>query len=132
MAFINVRRIAKIAFTEIRHIVSQVVIGASLGSRFAGLTEKKAGQSYGSERAQRLCYVKHRYRHIIKPDTPQPHPFQCSFNQLLSSGILEMTLITLTLGTNPTRVSLHDIYRILIRIVAMSTMGRKFSKIHTL
>ena len=94
--------------------------------------KKKSGQSYASERAQRLCHVKHRYRHITKPDTPQPHPFRCSFNQILSSGILEMTLITLTLGTNPTRVSLHNIYSILIRIVAMSAMGRKFSKIHTL
>ncbi len=60
------------------------------------------------------------------------HLSQTPFNGLLISfspgGIIEMALIALKQATNPTHVS---IYRILITIIAMNVIWRKFSRNQT-
>ena len=56
-------------------------------------------------------------------------PFDVLFISFSPGGIIEMALIALTLGTNPALVSLHHIYRILITVVAMGLVGRRFPKV---
>ena len=128
-AIINVSGIVSIALPELSLIVSQIVIGASLGSRFAGLTGKMLVKAM----VLSLLSVCAMLTIGIAISLSLMHLSKTPFDVLLISfspgGIIEMALIALTLGTNPALVSLHHIYRILLTIVVMSTIGRKFSKI---
>ena len=130
-ALINMSGIATIALPEIILIISQVVIGASLGSRFAGLTGKilvKAmGLSLLSVCAMLSIGIAISLCLILVGQTP----FDVLLISFSPGGIIEMALIALTIGTNPALVSLHHIYRILITIVVMSVMARQFSKVQT-
>lgn len=128
-AIINVSGTATIALPEIILIVSQIVIGTSLGSRFAGLTGKMLVKAI----VLSLLSVCAMLTIAIAISLSLIHLSTTPFDVLLISfspgGIIEMVLIALTLGTNPALVSLHHIYRILLTIVLMSTIGQKFSKI---
>ena len=128
-AIINVSGIATIAMPEIILIVSQIVIGTSLGSRFAGLTGKMLVKAV----VLSLLSVCAMLTIGIIISLSLVHLNKTPFDVLLISfspgGIIEMALIALTLGTNPALVSLHHIYRILLTIIVMSTMGHKFFRL---
>ena len=128
-AIINVSGIATITMPDIILIVSQIVIGASLGSRFSGLTGKMLVKAM----VLSLLSVCAMLTIGITISLSLMHLSKTPFDVLLVSfslgGIIEMALIALTLGTNPALVSLHHIYRILLTIVVMSTIRHKFSKI---
>ena len=128
-AIITVSGITTIALPEIILIVSQIVIGASLGSRFAGLTGKMLVKAM----VLSLLSVCAMLTIGITISLSLMHLSKTPLDVLLISfsqgGIIEMALIALTLGTNPALVSLHHINRILLTVVVMSTIGQKFSKI---
>ena len=128
-ALINVSGIVIIALPEIILIVSQIVIGASLGSRFAGLTGKMLFKAIGLSLLSVCAMLSIAICISLSLRQLSQTPFDVLLISFSPGGIIEMALIALTLGTNPALVSLHHIYRILITIFVMSIMGRKFPKI---
>ncbi len=128
-ALINLSGIATVALPEIVLIISQLVIGASLGSRFAGLTGTMLVKAMGLSMMSVCLMLSIGGAISFGLIQLSQTPFDVLLISFSPGGIIEMALIALTLGTNPALVSLHHIYRILITIVAMGLVGRRFPKV---
>ena len=123
-AIVTVTGLADLALPQWVINMAQVVVGTSLGMRFAGLKGRTmavaAGLSVVSVGAMlalgALCAVLlHRFT-------------GAAFDALLISfapgGVTEMALIALSLHANPAIVTLHHVYRIILTVLEMAVIGR--------
>ncbi|SEP55416.1 AbrB family transcriptional regulator [Thalassovita taeanensis] len=104
--------------------LSQVVIGTSLGMRFAGLNGSLMIRAAwltvlsvgGMLALGTLCAL----ALTQLTDTP----FDVLLISFAPGGVTEMGLVALSLHANPAIVTLHHIYRIILTVLEMSVMAR--------
>ena len=125
-ALISLLDVTPIHLPVLLVIISQVVIGVSLGTRFLDISSsvfyKGAWLSLISVFSMLsigglLCF-------LVTPFT------ETSLNALLISfapgGVTEMSLIALSLSANPAVVTLHHLYRIIITVSGLTFIRRRF------
>ncbi len=104
--------------------IAQLVIGTALGSRFTGLKRQMLVRgialSFASVTAMLLialaiCLVLRSF---------QPLPFDVLLISFAPGGLIEMSLIALSLNANPALVSLHHMYRILLTVFGLHALQR--------
>ena len=124
-ALANLSGLATINLPNSFIIISQIVIGTSLGSRFSGLDKTMLF------RAILLSFASVSIMMLIGISICMilSYSKQFSFDLLLISfapgGLTEMSLIALTLSANPALVSLHHLYRIILTVILLSLIDRK-------
>ncbi|MCY4316003.1 MAG: AbrB family transcriptional regulator [Roseovarius sp.] len=108
--------------------VAQVVVGASLGMRFSGLTRLQLIRGFGLSAASvgimlviaSICAI------LIERMTGE------TFDVLLISyapgGVTEMAIIALSLNASPTIVTMHHVWRILVTVLLLSFLTKVNSK----
>ncbi|MEZ5714856.1 MAG: AbrB family transcriptional regulator [Paracoccaceae bacterium] len=108
--------------------LAQVVIGTSLGMRFAGLSHgmllKGTWLSLVSVGAMLL--IGGTLALLLGPATGQS--FEVLLITFAPGGVNEMALIALSLQANPAFVTLHHVFRIAITVLALSTMKRVLAR----
>jgi len=108
--------------------VAQVVIGASLGSRFLGLNLALIvrGAWLGALSVGSMLLIGCLMAAMVHPLTGEP------FDVLLISyspgGVTEMALVALSLQANPAFVTMHHIYRILLTVGLMTVLFKRIAK----
>jgi len=106
-------------------IISQVVVGVGLGSKFFGISKailyRAAGLSFISVITMLiigllLCL-------LVFPFTTLS--FQVLLVSFAPGGVTEMSLIALSLSANPAVVTLHHLYRIILTVLGLSFLRKR-------
>ncbi|MDQ2088447.1 AbrB family transcriptional regulator [Marimonas arenosa] len=108
--------------------LAQVVVGASLGMRFAGLSRamlvKGLGLAVVSVTA--MLAIGSALALLIRPYVGQT--FEVLLITFAPGGINEMALVALSLQANPAFVTLHHVFRISITVLALGAMNRLIAR----
>jgi len=104
--------------------ISQVVVGASLGIRFAGLSRSMLAQGLWLSllSVAAMMSLGAVLALILIPLTGQG--FEVLLITFAPGGVNEMALIALSLDANPAFVTLHHVFRIIVTVLALSVMKR--------
>lgn len=107
-------------------IAAQVVIGSSLGARFAGLTRAAlvAAARLTALTASGALLLAFGFGAMLAPLTGErPEVYVMAF---APGGVIEMSLVALTIGANPVFVTTHHILRILLTVSVTPALYRRF------
>ena len=121
-AIVHLTGLVEIQPPAIAGIVAQVVVGSSLGARFAGASPKLL------LRTSRLAFLGVAWMlglaiafaavvHMITDRDPTLYVMSFA-----PAGVIEMSLIALTLGANPVFVTAHHIIRLFVTVVVTPVM----------
>lgn len=104
--------------------VAQVVIGASLGARFAGVTRRLLSRALGLALATvgAMLVIGGMLALILWAATGEN--MEVLFISYAPGGVTEMGLIALSLAVNPAFVTFHHLARIALTVLEMSVVGR--------
>ena len=121
---ISLSDLVTLHLTEAMLITAQIVIGASLGSRFATITRdmliKAIAMSVLSVGSMLILAI----IIIVTLTTVTQVGFNVLFISFMPGGLIEMSLIALSLGAHPALVTLHHIFRILLTVACMGYFNR--------
>ena len=104
--------------------IAQVVIGTALGSRFAGLKRDMLIRGIALSVASVSAMLIIALMICLTLWAFQPLPFDVLLISFAPGGLIEMSLIALSLSANPALVSLHHLYRILLTVLGLSYLQR--------
>ena len=104
--------------------VAQVVVGASLGMRFAGLSHRMLirGTWLSLVSVSLMLAIGSALALLIMPFAGQD--FEVLLITFAPGGVNEMALVALSLHANPAFVTLHHVYRITVTVFALGLMKR--------
>ena len=108
--------------------LSQVVIGTSLGMRFAGLSHAMLirGTWLSLISVAAMLAIASLIAVLIGPATGQS--FEVLLITFAPGGVNEMALVALSLDANPAFVTLHHVFRIGITVLALGMMKRLLTR----
>ena len=108
--------------------LSQVVIGTSLGMRFAGLSHAMLirGTWLSLISVTAMLAIASLIAVLIGPATGQS--FEVLLITFAPGGVNEMALVALSLDANPAFVTLHHVFRIGITVLALGLMKRLLTR----
>jgi len=106
--------------------LAQVVIGASLGTRFKGTTRNTLamGAALSLLSVGGMLCLAALMASLLSPITAEP--FDVMLISFAPGGVTEMALVALSLPANPALVTLYHIIRILITVVGLSFSAHWF------
>ncbi len=107
--------------------VAQIIVGASIGSRFAGQTWKDARKTILLATLSTGCMILGASVVGWAMAGPLEHPMEALILALSPGGLAEMALIALTLGINTAFVSTIHILRILFVLMAAPLVAAKIT-----
>ena len=104
--------------------LSQVVVGTSLGMRFAGLRRDMLLRGLGLSilSVSTMLLIGGAIALLIGPFVGQE--FKVLLITFAPGGVNEMALVALSLNANPAFVTLHHVFRIAITVLALGLMKR--------
>jgi len=104
--------------------IAQLVIGTALGSRFTGLKRNMLvrGIALSFVSVTALLLIALAICRILR--VFQPLPFDVLLISFAPGGLIEMSLIALSLNANPALVSLHHMYRIFLTVFGLHVLQR--------
>ena len=106
-------------------IISQVVVGVGLGSKFFGISKailyRAAGLSFVS--VITMLFIGLLLCLLVFPFTTLS--FQVLLVSFAPGGVTEMSLIALSLSANPAVVTLHHLYRIILTVLWLSFLRKR-------
>lgn len=108
--------------------LAQVVVGTSLGMRFAGLSHGMLlkGTWLSLISVSAMLAIGATLAALLRPVTGQS--FEVLLITFAPGGVNEMALVALSLQANPAFVTLHHVFRIAITVLALSTMKRLLAR----
>jgi membrane AbrB-like protein len=126
-AALNLSGLPQLAMPVWAVVAAQVVIGASLGIRFLGLSARMVWRGIwlavlsvaamlGIGAAMSLVLVRLTELH-----------FDVLFISFAPGGVTEMGLIAISLAASPAVVALHHLYRIVLTVLAMALIARRLT-----
>lgn len=103
---------------------AQVVIGASLGQRFTGMTRRMLTKAFGLSLVSVtfMLVVGGIFAAVLKSVIGVD--FIVMFISLAPGGVTEMSLVALSLAASPALVSLHHILRILMTVAELTVLSK--------
>ncbi|MCV2892015.1 AbrB family transcriptional regulator [Lentibacter sp. XHP0401] len=111
-------------------LLAQLVIGASLGMRFAGLQMRTLRRSLW------LSLVSVGLMSLLGAAlaalliVPTGQPFKTLFITFAPGGVNEMALVALSLKANPAFVTLHHIFRIIVTVLLLGYVSKRLFNAH--
>ena len=124
-ALVNLSGLATITLPNSLVIISQIVIGTSLGTRFSGLNKdmlvRAIGLSFVSVSVMMLIGISI----CVILNYSMQFPFGLLLISFAPGGLTEMSLIALTLSANPALVCLHHLYRIILTVLLLGLLDRR-------
>ena len=106
-------------------IISQVVVGVGLGTKFFGISKailyRAAGLSFIS--VVNMLFIGLLLCLLVFPFTTLS--FQVLLVCFAPGGVTEMSLIALSLSANPAVVTLHHLYRIILTVLGLSFLRKR-------
>ena len=117
-----------LALPEILIICAQIVIGSSLGSRFSKISRHMLFRAFWLALLSVIVMIALASVIILALSSAQSLSFDILFISFMPGGLIEMSLIALSLGTNPALVTLHHIYRILVTVALMGILDKHWLK----
>ena len=108
--------------------LAQVVVGTSLGMRFAGLNRAMLLRGLGLSvvSVTTMLAFGAAIALLIRPLVGQD--FEVLLITLAPGGVNEMALVALSLDANPAFVTLHHVFRIAITVLALGLMKRRLAR----
>ena len=105
---------------------AQVVIGASLGARFAGVTPGLLARAFGMGllSVSVMLMIGAGFALVLSHLIAEPIPIL--FISFAPGGVTEMSLIALSLSANPVFVSAHHLFRITVTVFVSGLLARAF------
>ncbi len=110
--------------------LAQIVVGASLGTRFAGISHKMLVKGLGLSLVSvgAMLGLGALMALAIIPLTGEN--FEVLLISFAPGGVTEMALVALSLSANPAYVTIHHLYRITLTVISLSWAAKKmFPKI---
>ena len=98
-------------------IAAQIVIGSSLGMTFRGFTLQMLGQALKGCSVLISALLALAFLFACLTSLVSPAPIQLLFLSFVPAGIIEMSLIALTLETDPVFVTTHHLLRITVSVL---------------
>ena len=124
-ALLNIAPLPHVAMPAWGLIVAQIVIGASLGARFHGLSRDMLMRGLGLSILSVGFMLALAGMLIAVIFWLAPLDFDALLISFAPGGVTEMGLIAITLHANPAVVALHHIYRIILTVLLMAGMARR-------
>ncbi|MFN6977465.1 MAG: AbrB family transcriptional regulator, partial [Gemmobacter sp.] len=104
-------------------LMTQWVVGTSLGARFAGLTGRRLGQAMGLAALYTAMALGLALGAALALGGRTGEPPAAVFLAFAPGGVAEMTLVALSLQVSVVYVTLHHILRILLAIAVARMVG---------
>lgn len=105
---------------------AQVVIGASLGSRFAGLTRSILQKAVGLSLVSVAGMLAIGVAISVVLNVITGLELDMLLISFAPGGVTEMSLIALSLNANSALVSLHHLFRISVTVLGLVLVGKRF------
>ena len=108
--------------------LAQMVVGTSLGMRFAGLSRSMLlrGLWLSGLTVSAMLLIGAGLALVLVPLTGQD--FQVLLITFAPGGVNEMALVALSLEANPAFVTLHHVFRITVTVLSLGLMKRWFAR----
>ena len=108
--------------------VAQIVVGTSLGLRFAGLNHKTLIRGFGLSllSVSIMLLIGAILSAVIYPFVNQPA--DVLLITFAPGGVNEMALVALSLHANPAFVTLHHVFRIIITVLGLGLVSRRIMR----
>ncbi|MDU8926811.1 AbrB family transcriptional regulator [Alisedimentitalea sp. MJ-SS2] len=108
--------------------LAQVIVGTSLGMRFAGLSRDMLIRGLGLSilSVSAMLILGGVIALLIGPATGQD--FKVLLITFAPGGVNEMALVALSLNANPAFVTLHHVFRITVTVLALGVMKRTLTR----
>ncbi len=98
-------------------IIAQIVIGTGLGLRFSGLSPRQLRRGVAACSLALVFYLLLAFGFAAGLSLITPYPMGTYVMSLVPAGVIEMSLVALTLGVNPVFVTTHHFIRILASVL---------------
>lgn len=111
--------------------LAQVIVGTSLGARFAGLSRAMLlrGVWLSLLSVAAMLAIGAVLALVLIPLTGQN--FEVLMITFAPGGVNEMALVALSLNANPAFVTLHHVFRIAITVLSLGVVSRRFKRNET-
>lgn len=120
---------APLALPDWMVLLAQLVVGTSLGMRFAGLKMHRLRRSLWLSLASITLMLVLGAALSALLVGPTGQPFKTLFITFAPGGVNEMALVALSLEANPAFVTLHHIFRIIITVLLLGFVSRRVFKV---
>lgn len=106
--------------------VAQVVLGTALGTRFIGLSLRRLvhGMWLTLIAVGGMLILSAGFAVLLM--TPMGQPFDVLLISFAPGGVTEMSLVALSLASNPAFVTLHHVFRIVLTVVVLALSAKVF------
>ena len=105
-------------------VLAQIVIGASLGARFIGVTRPLLTRALGLSLLSVTSMLLLAALFALTVATLGDMPADVLLISFAPGGVIEMSLVALSLQSSPAFVTLHHLYRILLTVLGITFMAR--------
>jgi len=102
----------------------QVVLGASLGTRFGGLTPSRLARGMGLGLVSVAYMLALGAGFVLLLRLVLDTPFDVLLISFAPGGVTEMALVALSLAANPAFVTAHHIWRIILTVIQIAVMAK--------
>ncbi|WP_439111188.1 AbrB family transcriptional regulator [Lentibacter sp.] len=110
-------------------LLAQLVVGTSLGMRFAGLKLRTLRRSLWLSLVSITLMLALGAALAALLVAPTEQPFKTLFITFAPGGVNEMALVALSLEANPAFVTLHHIFRIIITVLLLGVVSKRVFKV---